>query len=34
MGFNMLLDRLELWAMELDNKPDRDEIDEKIINSI
>ena len=34
IGINMLLDRLELWAMELDNKPDRDKIDENIINSI
>ncbi|CAH1954524.1 unnamed protein product [Acanthoscelides obtectus] len=34
IGINMLLDRLESWAMVLDNKPDRDEIDEKIINSI
>lgn len=34
IGINMLLDRLESWAMELDNKPDRCEIDVKIINSI
>ncbi|XP_072375514.1 uncharacterized protein [Diabrotica undecimpunctata] len=34
IGINMMLDRLESWAMELDNKPDRDKTDEKIINSI
>ncbi|VEN46694.1 unnamed protein product, partial [Callosobruchus maculatus] len=30
----MMLHRLDSWAMELDNKPDRDETDEQVINSI
>lgn len=34
IGINMLLDKLEKWAKELDNIPSRDETDEKLIHSI